>query len=229
MIGHEARNTLLLQHYALARGIARRLYPRLPRTLDLDDLTSVAVLGLVDAIDRYDDGRGVPFEAYARLRIRGAVLDAVRRAEWTPRSVRRRSQRLQDGRRALLDQLGRDPTRTEMADHLGTSPAGLDRLRRNAEVRRVVSLDERPRGGDPLRDRLAGERDLEAELQHEELRSMVLEAYESLPSREREAITLHYFREMRLREIGDLMGVTESRVCQLCKQGIRRMRKRLPS
>ncbi len=222
------RNALLLAHYPLARQIAQKVHHRLPPSLELDDLVSTAVLGLMEAIDRFDEDRGVPFGPYARHRIRGAVLDAVRAQDWTPRSVRQRAHRLHESRQKLLERLGRAPTRSEVASELGLTDARLERMERRAVVRKVVSLDAPARGdGPPLRDRISGGEDPTDRLHQQELKAAVLEAHQTLPARERQAITLHYLREMKLREVGVQMGVTESRVCQLCKRGIQRLRKRL--
>jgi len=135
------RDEMLNSHYPLARKIACRMYEELPKTLDVDDLIHEAVLGLIEAIDRFDAERGVPFQNYARYRIRGAVVDAVRGEDWMPQSVRRKGKRLERARRHLASRLGREPSREELAAQLGLDVEELHTLQDKAAVPQVLSLD----------------------------------------------------------------------------------------
>lgn len=227
--GVQDRNGLLLRHYPLARRIACRMYADLPKSLDLDDVISAAVMGLFDAIDKFDESRGIPLESYAKYRIRGAIVDALRAADWTPRAVRRKHDRLDRTRRELRNRLGRAPSRDEMADAIGVTGDKLDKMVRDGHVRKVLSLDApATEDGSMLVELVAGEGDdVVTTWEHHEMVEELKDELERLPDSERIALTLYYFHEMKLREVGGELGVSESRVCQLCKQGIARLRKRL--
>ncbi|MFN7146011.1 MAG: sigma-70 family RNA polymerase sigma factor, partial [Myxococcota bacterium] len=214
----------------MVRGIALRMARRLPSHVDVDELVNVGVLGLIDAIDRYDANRGVPFRAYAEIRVRGAMVDALRDADWTPRAVRRSGTRLDTARGDLRRKLGRDPDRLEMARELEVTPAEYDRLCSASEVRRVVSLDL-PTGEDGegrLADQVA---DDEASVVDRwvaaERNAGLARAVEELPERERLVVTAYYQRGLSLKEIGATLGVTESRVCQIHGQAIKRLQRLL--
>lgn len=224
------RHEMMLTHYPLARSIACRIYQRLPNSVDLDDLISAAVIGLLEAVDRYDSSRKVAFEAYAKHRIHGAVVDALREADWVPRSVRRKASRIDEAVSGLREDLGRTPTDSEVAEALGVSARRYDKMRRQAEIRQLLSLDA-PVGEDnrtPLVEAVdSGEEDVVARWQHAELKEAAVAAIDNLPKRERRAIHLYYLREMSLKEVGAELGVSESRACQLCGSGIKRLRYRL--
>lgn len=225
----DTRNALLLQHYDLTRRIAQRIHQRLPKSMELDDLVSAGVLGLLDAIERYDETTSVPFESFARHRIRGAVLDSIRETDWAPSSVRRKASLLEKTRENLARNLGRTPTRTEIAGALEMSPRKLDQMVNDAQNRQVLSLDApaSPDSTTPLEELLDNGDDMVADLQKEEMKALILEAHQDLPERERDAVSLYYLRDMKLREVGEVLGVTESRACQLCKAAVKRLQKRL--
>ena len=225
----QTRNEQLLAHYPLAQRIARRIHQRLPKSAELDDLVSAGVLGLIEALERYDDGSSVPFESFARHRIRGAVLDSIRAADWAPSSVRRKATLLEKAREELVRHLGRPPTRTEMAGALDMSPKKLDDMVTDSRSRKVLSLDAPigPHSTTALEELLDSGTDLLSDLQRAELEARVLEAHQQLPDRERDAIALYYLEDKKLREVGEALGVTESRACQLCKAAVSRLQKRL--
>jgi RNA polymerase sigma factor for flagellar operon FliA len=226
-----ARERTILDHQGLVRSVASRMARRLPSHVDVDELVNIGVIGLIDAIDRYDDSRGVPFRAYAEIRIRGAMVDALRCSDWTPRGVRRTSGRLEAVRSQLRDALGREPRREEMARALEVTPEEYDRLRQHAEQRRFVSLDT-PVGEDgevSLADRLADD-DAVAPLDAwlaVETQQGVGAALERLNERERYVVTAHYQKGLSFREIGQTLGVTESRTCQIHAQALRRLHRLL--
>ena len=223
------RERLVLKHYPMARAIACRIYQRLPKTIDLDDLISAGVTGLLEAIDRYDPERAVPFETYAKHRIHGAVVDALRSTDWVPRSVRRKVDMLTNTRTRLKENLGRTPNREEMAKHLELSEKKFDAMVQDAQIRTLLSLDA-PVGEDnptPMIEQIPGEDDTAQYWLNEEMKEEVLKAMQRLPERERTALALYYLHDLSLKETGTVLGVTESRACQLCSQGIKRLRKRL--
>lgn len=226
---NSTRNAIVTQHYGLVRRIARQIHSRLPQSVELDDLISVGVVGLIESIARFNPSRGVPFDTYARHRIRGSILDALRAVDWVPHSVRRKAQSIERARRTLQTIHGRTPTEQEMATRLGIELPAYRNLVRDAEIRQLLSLDA-PAANDnptPLIEQVASEVDLEHSTGDSELRSLVVGAVEKLPEREATAITLYYFHELPLKEVGRHLGVTESRACQLCGQGVKRLRRKL--
>ena len=223
------RNALVLRHYTLVQRIARQIHSRLPQSVELDDLVSVGVVGLIESIARYNPSRGVPFDTYARHRIRGAILDALRAVDWVPHSVRRKAQSIEHARRSLRTAHGRAPTEREMAERLGIELDDYRNLIRDSEIRQLLSLDA-PAANDnptPLVEQVASDADLEEKTGEEELRTLVMGAVSRLPEREATALTLYYFHELPLKVVGEHLGVTESRACQLCGQGVKRLRRKL--
>jgi len=224
------RNQLVLRHYPMARAIACRIHQRLPKAVELDDLISAGVTGLLEAIDRYDPTRKVPFETYAKHRIHGAVVDALRASDWVPRSVRRKADLVKTTRQALNEQLGRSPTRQEMAKSCRVTVKKYDAIVKDSQIRSLLSLDSPMGDGNPtpLVEQVAGENeDPTQRWVAEELRTAMLEALEKLPEREKTALALYSLQERSLREGVGVRGVTESRACELCGQGIKRLRHRL--
>ncbi|MEN9787747.1 MAG: hypothetical protein RLZZ299_3011 [Pseudomonadota bacterium] len=224
------REQVILEHHALVRIIASRMVRRFPAHIEVDELVNIGMLGLIDAIDRFEASRGVPFKSYAEIRIRGAIVDALREADWIPRSVRRRFARIDTTRRELRVRLARDPTREEMAQALEMSVDEYDDLVGGAEIKHVVSLDA-PVGDDgaaALVEHVADEEDPFIDRWiAEETREHISALIQKLPEKERAVVALYYQRGMNLKEIGDILGVTESRVCQLRGQAVRRLQVRL--
>ena len=219
---------LVAEYFPLAKAIARQTHSRLPRGVDFDDLVSAAVMGLMDAVDRFDPARGIAFKSYAKHRILGSVLDSLRASDWVPRAVRRRAESLNRARALLRTRLGREPTKTELAANLEIELSALEELCRDADPQPLLSLDAPvEENGSALRDRVADEGNPELALQERQRKELLVAAIELLPERERVAIVLFYFREVPLKDIGAVLGVTESRACQLCSQAIRRMQSRL--
>jgi RNA polymerase sigma factor for flagellar operon FliA len=224
------RERMILDHYALVRMIATRMVRRFPSHIEVDELINVGMLGLIDAIDRFDAARGVPFKAYAEIRVRGAIVDALREADWIPRSVRRKFARIDTARVQLRTRLGREPDREEMATMLEMDVEEYDDLVGGSEIRRLVSLDTPvdDDGGQTIADQVADEADpfLEQWIA-EETRVQVTSMIQRLPEKERAVVALYYQRGLNLKEIGDILGVTESRVCQLRGQAVKRLQQRM--
>jgi RNA polymerase sigma factor FliA len=212
------QESLLLHYWSLVERTARRLGTDLPAHVERADLVSYGLLGLLDAIDRYDHGRGVPFEAYAAIRIRGAVLDGLRSVDWVPRSVRRQIREVRRVEAALVTTLNRNPTEAEVAAAIGITIRRLREHAADAELSRLAPLDARSPGFDHAATGRSGdtaaERPGDALVAAEERRAVV-SAIEGLPARDRTVIDLYYYRGLKLTEIGRLLGVTEARVCQL--------------
>ena len=221
-----AREKLILDNYDLVKAIARKIRSRLPRGVDVDDLIGYGIVGLIEAIDRYDDSRSVPFEAFARPRVQGAILDALRAIDWVPRSVRRKADLLQNTHEDLRENLGRAPNREEMANAVGVPVAKLERMERSSRIRTISSLDA-PLANDgetTLGSMIASDDDFIESWQQFELTEEVVEAARRLPERERVAVTMYYLEECSLKQIGVKLGVSESRACQLRRQGVERLR-----
>ncbi len=222
----------ILEHQDLVRSIAYTIHRRLPASVELDDLISTGMVGLLTAQQRYDADRGVPFAAFARFYVQGAIMDSLRDADWVPRAVRRKAQRLEREVDGFYRTRGRKPTKAEVADKLELSSDELRSMERDAQIIRLTSFDQ-PLGEDgsaTIGDRVAADtEDAEANLIDVEMRQALVAAVEGLPERERIAVSLYYFRGLQLKEIGAILGVSESRVCQLRGQGTARLRKRLSS
>lgn len=223
------REQLITQHYPMARAIACRIHQGLPQSVDLDDLISAGVEGLIEAVDRYDPTRSVSLKSYARHRIHGAVVDALRAVDWVPRSVRRKADRIKRATVRVRELHDGEATREQVAAQLEVPLGKYDAMVKDSEIRPLLSLDA-PMGDDnatPLVEQVSQTEDFLAQWQREELKDAIIAAIDRLPERERTAIALYYLHELSLKEVGKVLGVTESRACQLCGQGIRRLRKRL--
>jgi RNA polymerase sigma factor for flagellar operon FliA len=224
----QARNDVITEYWPLARSIALRIHRRLPRQVDADDLIGAAVIGLVDAVDRYDGKRSVPFKLYAQHRIHGAVIDALRSDDFVPRSVRRRSDDLDRTRTQLKASLGRDPSRDEMAATMEVSAERFDHLTSTSQIPTLTSFDAPATDeAGALSERITDDHDPESTIGDDDMKRRIVGLLDTLPEREKAAISLYYLHELSLKEVGAVLGVGESRACQLCSQGMKRMRKAL--
>jgi RNA polymerase sigma factor for flagellar operon FliA len=224
------REQLILEHYPLVRTIAARMIRRLPSSVELDELVNVGALGLIDAVDRFDPSRRVPFKAYAEIRVRGAIVDSLRGADWVPRSVRRKVNRIEAARDKLTRKFDRVPTHIEMAAELEMSVKAYEDLCGDAQIRRLVSLDAPvdDENATTLSERIGNDdEDVLTAWSREELKAEVMSAVHHLPKKERTAVALYYLHELTLKEIGEVLGVTESRACQLRASGVKRLKFRL--
>ncbi len=232
--GEAALRDQLIERYApLVKYVVGRMTIASASLLDTDDLLGFGTVGLLDAINRFDPSRGVKFETYALQRIRGSIIDAFRKLDIVPRSARRRAREI-DGAQAQLQQaLGRNPDDDELADHLGLSRDGLNRAMVDASCT-ILSL-ERPLGSldgddsltlsDTIEDETAAVP--QAEIERQEEYAALVGALGSLAERDRLVISLYYYEELTLREISEVLGVTESRVCQLHVRALSRLRANL--
>ncbi len=224
------RNAFLAAHIGLVRTIARRLAHRLPPSVEVDELISIGTLGLMDAWERFDAERGVTFKSYAEMRIKGQMIDALRRNDWVPRSARKKNETLEQTRADLSRRLGRDPSRDEVRNELGMEARTFDAYCEDARIRPLTSLDA-PVSADSdarLVDQVANDCDDAASVMaRNQLRAEVARAVQNLPEKERAAVTMSFIDHLTLKEIGQQLGVTESRACQLRSQGVKRLRFRL--
>jgi RNA polymerase sigma factor for flagellar operon FliA len=224
----DARDRLVLSHVALVKALAQRLAQRLPSQVEVSELVSVGVLGLVEAANRYQPSLGVPFDAFARRRIHGAMLDALREVDWAPRSLRRLRRDVDAAIARLRHELGREPQEHEVASALHLSPAQYERALedlRTLEVATIRQLETTNDDGETLLDVAIDPGEGAAvQLERKELRQQLATALAKLPERERQILALSYEEELTLAEIGQVLGVSESRVCQLRSLAISRLR-----
>ncbi len=226
------RERLILEHVGLVKYIVGRVAIRLPDSVDREDLESAGIVGLIKAADRYEPGRGVKFATYASTVIRGEVMELLRSRDWAPRSVRRRYRELETAVSQLRRQLGRQPTEEEICRRLRlsaeeyqdllslTSAMAVSSLEEMMEIDETLQLDETALPGEPT---LHGEDPAEI-VDRQALQELLALAVDDLPERDRIVIGLYYQDELTLREIGEVLDVTESRVCQIHTQAIARLR-----
>ncbi|MEI6413520.1 MAG: RNA polymerase sigma factor FliA [Pseudomonadota bacterium] len=218
----------VLRHAPLVKRIAYHLLNRLPPSVQLDDLIQAGMIGLLEAQRHYDPAQGASFETYAGIRIRGAMLDEIRRGDWTPRSVHRKTREAAQAIRAVENEFGREARDSEVAAAMGMKLEDYHELLQDASSTRVFSLDELIEGGQVEPDQVEGHRDGPFEgIQREAFRKALASAILGLPERERLVISLYYDDELNLKEIGQVLGVSESRVCQINSQAAARLRARL--
>jgi RNA polymerase sigma factor for flagellar operon FliA len=231
----EVRDRLILTYAPLVKFVAGRLGSGLPAHVDENDLVSYGLLGLIGAIERYDPDRDVKFETYAIARIKGSIIDELRAMDWVPRSVRSRAREIERAIAQLEAQLHRAPTDEEIAQKLGLTSEELDESLTDISRTSIAALDELWTMASGSGDQIALIDTIEdtqgpepqAALDQTELREALGEAIARLPEREKVVITLYYYEELTLREIGEVLGVTESRVSQLHTKAILRLKARL--
>ncbi len=219
---------LILQHAPLVKRIAFHLLNRLTDAVQLDDLIQSGMLGLLDAIKSFDSRKGASFETYAGIRIRGAMLDEVRRSDWTPRSVHKKWRMVTDAIRMIENNTGREARAEEIAEFLGIPVEEYHRILEDSSSCRVFSLEELAESGDHYLDDVTNiaEQPLN-DLCWDGMQNALAEAISGLPERERLVLSLYYDEELNLREIGEVLNVSESRVSQISSQAVLRLRSRL--
>lgn len=211
----------------MVKRIAHHMMAKLPACVQVDDLIQAGMIGLLDAINRYQGAGGTQFETYAAQRVRGAILDELRRADWLPRGLRRKVRRIEAAVSVLEQRLGYSPTEQELAKELNMPLAEYHETLQHARGGQLIYYEDFQSGDDEhfLDQRYSDPRNdaLEA-LLDEDLRATLTRAIEALPPREKLVVGMHYEEELNLREIGEVLGVSESRVCQLHTQAIVRLR-----
>ncbi len=219
---------LVNQHAPLVKRIAYHLMNRLPPNVQADDLIQAGMIGLLEASRNYDPSQGASFETYAGIRIRGAMLDEIRRSDWTPRSVHRKARVVAEAMRTIENEYGRDARDVEVAEELGMNLKEYHAILQDASGCRIFSLDELAAVGDVMRGEAGGVHAGPYEgLQKDAFKEALAQEIAGLPERERLVMALYYDEELNLREIGQILGVSESRVCQIHSQAALRLRSRL--
>ncbi|MDD6638068.1 MAG: FliA/WhiG family RNA polymerase sigma factor [Lachnospiraceae bacterium] len=226
----ELREQLIIEYAPLVKLVAGRLSMYLGHNVEYDDLVSYGIFGLIDAIDKFDLAKNVKFETYASLRIRGAILDQIRKMDWIPRTVRQRQRKMDEAIKQIEMRTGKNATDEELAKELGLTEDELCNWQSQMKVTNVVSLNEfEENGPEPVIDTSNKSHFAQPEdvVEEAELKETLVAALDLLTEKERKVIELYYYEEMTLKEISKILEVSESRVSQLHTKGLLKMRKRM--
>ncbi|MEK8047703.1 MAG: RNA polymerase sigma factor FliA [Burkholderiales bacterium PBB6] len=231
--GRLDNSALLKQYSPLVRRLAHQMIAKLPANVEIDDLIQVGMIGLNDALGRFDLGQGVQFETFATQRIRGAMLDELRGSDWMSRGNRRQQREIEGAVHKLEQRLGRPPQESEIAGELGISLGDYQDILTKVRGTQLVYLEDMTGddGSDDFLDRHVASEEANplSLLQDHRMREALVEAIKHLPEREQYVMSMYYEHDMNLKEIAAVLGVTESRVCQLHSQSIARLRSKLRS
>ncbi|MDH3933525.1 MAG: RNA polymerase sigma factor FliA [Gammaproteobacteria bacterium] len=221
-------NELVVLHEPLVKRIAYHLMSRLPASVQADDLVQAGMIGLIEASRKFDPEQGASFETYAGIRIRGAMLDEIRRTDWTPRSVHRKAREVAEAVRKIENEKGRDARDVEVAKVMGLELNEYHKILQDATGCRIFSYeDPGTLGEENFAQQLRQPNQPLENLQKSDFKVGLADAIKGLPERERLVMALYYDEELNLREIGDILGVSESRVCQIHGQALIRLRARM--
>lgn len=226
----ETREQLIIEYAQLVKLVAGRLSMYLGHNVEYDDLVSYGIFGLIDAIDKFDLEKNVKFETYASLRIRGAILDQIRKMDWIPRSVRQRQRKIDEAMKQIEMRTGKTASDEELAKQLGLTDEELFSWQTQLKVTNVVSLNEfEENGSEPMIDSAHPVRFSQPEevVEEAELKEKLAESLELLTEKERRVIELYYYEDMTLKEISKILEVSESRISQLHTKALNKMRKKM--
>lgn len=224
------REQLIIEYSGLVKIVAGRLGMYLGYTVEYDDLVSYGIFGLIDAIDKFELTKGVKFETYASLRIRGSILDQIRKMDWIPRTLRQKQKKLDQAMQDFEARTGRAATNEELSKELGIPGEELEGLINQTQVASLVSLDEYLEQGSEVRVEAGNKSRFEQPekvVERQELKRMLSEAINSLNENEQKVIAFYYFEELTLKEISSILGVSESRVSQLHTKSLKKMKEKL--
>ncbi len=226
------KDALIMKYASFVKYVAGRIAVNLPSNVEFDDLVSYGILGLIDAIDKYDSDRNVKFKPYAKTRIRGAIFDELRVLDWTPRSIRQKARKLEKAYAKLEGKLGRDARDEEVAEYLNIDISELHKLFDETKKSLLLSLDEifyDDEEGSSRFDFIEDQKsdNPQTKIEEAEAKKILADAISKLSDRERMVITLYYYEELTSKEIGKILGVSDSRVSQLHTKAILRLRGRL--
>lgn len=224
----DARNDLLVHYAYLVKIIVNRLVPTHGRHAEYDDLINNGIIGLMDAIDKFEPGRMVKFETYASLRIRGEIIDSMRRQDWAPVSLRKKIKTVSSAMSALEERLGRPASEEETAEYLSMGVPELLKTLEDAQTLNILYIEELKSGGDSGHEPGGSDGDtVSAQYEKQELKEIIAKLIEELPENERLVITLYYYEEMTMKEIAMTLGVTEPRVSQIHSKVLSKLRGKL--
>ena len=222
------RDLLLMEHLPTVRYLARRIHERLPQHVDLDDLISAGVVGLIDAFSKFDHSKKVQFKSYAQFRIRGAILDSLRTLDWSPRELRRKGRAVEEAIRSVTQRVGRAPSELEIAGEMELSLTEYQQLLGDLKGLEIGSLhmERSEESGDEELAYVPGspEEDPLFRCLKGEMKQRLADAIDELPEKERMVLTLYYYEELTMKEIGLTLGVVESRVSQIHSSAVLRLR-----
>ncbi len=218
------RQELIIEYVPLVKLVAGRLAIYLGSNVEYDDLVSYGIFGLIDAIDKFDYGKGIKFETYASLRIRGSVLDQIRKMDWIPRSVRQKQKAISEATKKLEAMIGPNYSEEDIAKELGISEEEYGTWLSQTNVSNVASLDDIMEQGSDVRNSASENIDPENNIVKEELKAQLVQALEALTEKEKKVVLLYYYEELTLKEISRVMEVSESRVSQLHSKALLKMR-----
>lgn len=226
----ELREKIIIEYAPLVKVVAGRLSMYLGYNVEYEDLVSYGIFGLIDAIDKFDLNKDVKFETYASLRIRGSILDQIRKMDWIPRTVRQKRKKIEEAIRKIETRTGKNATDEEIAKELGIAETELNEWQVQLNVTNVVSLNEFvEQGGEPVMDAKNNSHFVQPEdsIQEEELKKVLKESMELLTEKEQKVILLYYYEDLTLKEISNILEVSESRVSQLHTKALLKMRKKM--
>ena len=226
----EMREQIIIEYAPLVKIVAGRLSMYLGGNVEYEDLVSYGVFGLIDAIDKFDTNKDVKFETYASLRIRGSILDQIRKMDWIPRTVRQRQRKIDEAIKSLEARIGKTPTDEMLAEELGVSGEELLSWQSQLKVTNVVSLNEFVESGnEPVMDAKGNFRFAQPEevIAETELKRMLKDAMQLLTEKEQKVILLYYYEDLTLKEISRVLEVSESRISQLHTKALQKMKKKM--
>lgn len=227
-VDHQQQDAMIKTHAQLVKRIAYHLLGRLPQSILIDDLIQAGMLGLLEALRHYDETKGAAFETYAGIRIRGYMLDEVRRNDWVPRSVYRNSRMISAAVKIIENRFGRDAKDHEVAEELGINLEEYHEMLNDSASAHLYGFDDLGVTDDMLTDGVEG---LSSEpyinVMHADMKNRLSQIIDSLPQKERLVLSLYYERDLNLKEVGDVLGVSESRVSQIHSQATHRIKSRM--
>ncbi len=233
IVDQEIKDEIIVEYAPLIKYLARKIAARLPANIELDDLVSCGVIGLMDAIEKFDPGRDNKFKTYAEFRIRGAMLDELRAQDWVPRSIREKAKLLERTYAKIESSLGRQPTDEEMCKELDISQKDFHDLVNKAKSVSLLNIDDSSSFNKGDKKIMAGVMDSDklinpySAVSYKNLRDKIKEGISSLPEKQRLVLSLYYYEDLNLKEIGRILDVTESRVSQLHTQAIIKLKVKL--
>lgn len=228
----DLRNDIVLHYSQLVKCIALRMRGTYKNYAQLDDVVNQGIIALIDAVEKYEPARGIKFETFASIKVKGSIIDYIRSQDWIPRRLRKLSRDLENVNNKLCTDLGRQPTHQEIAKEMNMSPGQLDRVMEQTYAFNLLSYEEvvwqkmSSVGGDDFASDSA-EESPERKLMEDELREQLAASIDSLNERERTVISLYYYEKLKLKEIAGVLGVSESRVCQIHSAAIVKMKKNM--
>lgn len=224
------KEKLILEYAPIVKYVAGRLSVHIGTHVEYNDMVSYGIFGLIDAIDKFDPTKGVKFETYASLRIRGSIIDNIRKLDWVPRTLRQKNKQMDQAYANLEVKLNREPTEEELANYLSISVEEIKDLMKKSSVLSLISLDDylEQNHEASLPNQLVQESDSpEQQYLQQELKQLLIDAIDKLSEKEKTVITLYYFEELTLKEISNVMSVSESRISQIHSKAIMKMQNKL--